>query len=103
MLIFDLYKSTEHVSRITENILQENTYRNFDIISKLSIVTLSSFKHCRSILCNTTLLETLDGCAPRCSSGANAGGSAFCHELDIGWVHIVQWIFSILAISDWLF
>ena len=40
---------------------------------------------------------------PRCSSGANAGGRAFCHELDIGWVHIVQWIFSISAISDWLF
>ena len=40
---------------------------------------------------------------PRCSSGANAGGRAFCHELDIGWVHIVQWIFSILAISDALF
>ena len=40
---------------------------------------------------------------PRCSSGANAGGRAFCHELDIGWVHIVQWIFSILAISAGLF
>ena len=38
-----------------------------------------------------------------CLSGANAGGRAFCHELDIGWVHIVQWIFSILAISAGLF
>ena len=74
MLIFDLYKSTEHVSRITENILQENTYRNFDIISKLSIVTLSSFKHCRSILCNTTLLETLDGFG--CWWGGERGGDA---------------------------
>ena len=40
---------------------------------------------------------------PHCSSGANAGGRPFCHELDIGWVHIVQWIFSILAISAGLF
>ena len=40
---------------------------------------------------------------PRCSSGANAGGRPFCHELDIGWVHIGQLIFSILAISDELF
>ena len=40
---------------------------------------------------------------PRCSRVANAGGRAFCHELDIGWVHIVQWIFSILAISAGLF
>ena len=62
MFIFDLFKSAEHVSRITENILQENTYRNFDIISKLPFLTLSSFKHCRSILCNTTLLTTFDGC-----------------------------------------
>ena len=45
MFLFDLFKSTEHVSRITENILQENAYRNFDITSKLSLVTLSSFKH----------------------------------------------------------
>ena len=42
-------------------------------------------------------------CSPRCSSDANAGGRAFCHVLDIGWVHIVQWIFSILAISAGLF
>ena len=62
MFLFDLFKSTEHVSRITENILQENAYRNFDITSKLSLVTLSSFKHDHSILCNTTVLETLDGC-----------------------------------------
>ena len=40
---------------------------------------------------------------PRCLSIANAEGRAFCHELDIGWVHIVQWIFSILAISAGLF
>ena len=31
------------------------------------------------------------------------GGKPFCHELDIGWVHIGQWILSILAISDELF
>ena len=30
-------------------------------------------------------------------------GWPFCHELDIGWVHIGQKIFSILAISDGLF
>ena len=40
---------------------------------------------------------------PRCSSVANAGGRPFCHELDIGWVHIVQLIFLILAISAGLF
>ena len=40
---------------------------------------------------------------PRCSSGANAGGRPFCHELDIGWVYIGQWIFSMLAISHELF
>ena len=27
-------------------------------------------------------------CTPRCASDANAGGRAFCHELDIGWVHM---------------
>ena len=79
MLIFDLYKSTEHVSRITENILQENTYRNFVIISKQSIITLSSFKHCRSILCNTTLLETLDGCG---WGGERGGDAEFYLEAD---------------------
>ena len=40
---------------------------------------------------------------PRCSSGANAGGRPFCHELDIGWVHIGQLIFSISALSHELF
>ena len=45
----------------------------------------------------------LAACPPRCSSVANAGGRAFCHELDIGWVHIVQLIFLILAISAGLF
>merc|ERR1711902_223095 len=41
--------------------------------------------------------------APRRSSVANAGGRAFCQELGMGWVHIGQWIFSISAISHWLF
>ena len=41
--------------------------------------------------------------SPRCTLVANAGGRPFCHKLDIGWVHIGQWIFSILAISDELF
>ena len=49
------------------------------------------------------VMEGQEKLTPRCSSGANAGGRPFCHELDIGWVHIVHWIFSILAISDWLF
>ena len=40
---------------------------------------------------------------PRCTLVANAGGRAFCHELGMGWVHIGQWIFSISAISHWLF
>ena len=41
--------------------------------------------------------------SPRCSTVANAGGRAFCHELGIGWVHIGQWIFSISALSHELF
>ena len=41
--------------------------------------------------------------APRCTLVANAGGRPFCRELDIGWVHIGQWIFSISALSHELF
>ena len=66
------------MSRITENILQENTYRNFDIISKLPFLTLSSFKHCRSILCNTTLLKTFDGF--ECGCGWVGGDAEFYLE-----------------------
>ena len=47
--------------------------------------------------------ETKQVLAPRCSLVANAGGRAFCQELGMGWVHIGQWIFSISAISHWLF
>ena len=55
------------------------------------------------VFCQLTEKQARKANAPRCSSGANAGGRAFCHKLDIGWVHIVQWIFSILAISAGLF
>ena len=47
----------------------------------------------------TDFLDIFLDLTPRCSLVANAGGSAFCRELDIGWVHIGQWIFSISALS----
>ena len=36
---------------------------------------------------------------PRCSSGANAGESAICPELDISFRHMWEWIFLISSIS----
>ena len=98
--LWHVFSKMEKNANFEENCIYAFNWRK-ESESETSFPSLSPTYHL--IFCKSKLMAQRLPPTPRCSSGANAGGRVFCHELDIGWVHIGQWIFSILAISDGLF